>query len=397
MYDVYVDLPRTVVTETLSIAAQYARPDGLTTMFRDLSVPMAFTGVTAGMVLRIYDGLPDAPRSYLILANNTNTELEVWSRTPFQRPTDEDASPVGITYSVGAYSPGFADVIAVRTTGVTSRKQSTPYAVTLTGQPQYGIKSVALIDGATTTQLGPRVNGAPTGLEYQVITRNPEQGQSGRALTQVIVSASNPALPIIPSTASLAVSYDTLTDYSSVAAVVTDTFTRTICANALVKGFHPIYVSAAITYDVATGTSEAEIPTPEAVAAAVVQLINNFPSTDALTTSYISTYLTRNFPFAGVYPITLYYTLIAPDGQVYEYSTKDVALIVPDDTHTAQVTNGSSLRVPVPDASLPVLPANAAKITAANNLIRGQLLALGISDRTVRYFADSGDITCSPR
>ena len=104
-----------------------------------------------------------------------------------------------------------------------------------------------------------------------------------------------------------------------------------------------------------------------------------------------------SFPNIGLIrdPIILTYDLYAPDGQLYKYVTKDLVTLFPMNTaNTAHLTNGATLRVPILNADVdPTLGSNAALFAAANTQLSEQLVALGVSDRVVRYITDPDLIT----
>jgi hypothetical protein len=170
--------------------------------------------------------------------------LEVQSRMAFLRPTDENATE-SVHYTVGTFSPTYDNVVSSLPTfpvGETSRTMATSGRVTLAGRPQYKLTSVEVVDTLTSTVSAlTRVNGAPQGLQYQVLTRVPGNAQSSLAVTEIVV----------PSTydgQTLRVNYETLAGYADVQAYVTDRFERIVNANPLVKGFHPVYINMTIAF-----------------------------------------------------------------------------------------------------------------------------------------------------
>ncbi len=389
--DTYVELAITEVLETLTIGGSFPRPDGLSNVLRDTETTpvrdFVADGVAVGDVLRINAGLPNTPREYLIVSVATDA-LEVQPRFPFSRATDETSDTVG--YTVGNLAPSFDNVIGNGTpvlTGETSRQLVNEGRVVLTGRPHYKIKSVEVIDGSVTTILGPRVNGTPAIGEYQVLTRVPGNAQSALAVTEIIVDPFYEGLP-------MRVRYETLVGYDDIQAFVRNSFERVLNANPLVKGFNPVYLAMSLQFKLrptATGTVS-----PAAVSVVVADYINSFDPLDTIELTGIEAAVRENFPNIGaiIYPTVLTYDLLAPDGQVYSYTTEDLVTLFPGDTfNAARLTNGADLRVPLVNASLTYDGSNQALIDAANIALAEQLADLGVSDRTVRYRANAENIT----
>lgn len=400
-YDVYVALPRISVVETLTVGAPYARPDGLSVLLRDASTPVkdfVALGVQPGHVLRVNDGLPNSPREYVIVGV-TPSAVEVQSRMAFPRATDEDTLE-SVTYTIGTLAPAYDNIIPSVPTfpiGETSRTVASPGRVVLQGRPHYKITSVEAVDPLTSeAYILDRVNGAPVGLQYQVLTQVPGAAQSAMAVTEVYVPTNFDGY-------SLRVSYETLAGYADIQAYVTDQFERVTNANPLVKGFHPVYVSMSLEFKLRSGATSTVDPSD--VSQVVADYVNSFTPLEVIELSGILQTIRENFPDIGAIlsPVNLTYELYAPDGQVFKYRTDDIVTIAPKYlSNSAQLTNGVSddpagntgLRAPIPNAALdPTLNnQNATLFREACLKLSDQLLALGISDRTVRYFANASDI-----
>lgn len=401
-YDVYVSLPRIDVVEALIIGAPFVRPDGLAVVLKDASSPLkdfVALGVQPGHVLRINDGLPNTPREYSIVKVDTNA-IEVQPRMAFPRATDE-ATLESVHYSIGTFSPTYDNIVAstpVFPTGETSRTLTHPGRVILQGRPHYKITGVQVVDTLTNAVTDmDRVNGTPVGLQYQVVTRVPANAQSAMAVTEVIVPSTNDGK-------TLRVNYETLAGYSDIQAYVTDRFERVANANPLVKGFNPVYISMNIEYKLkssATATVKASD-----VSQVVADYINAFTPLEVIELSGIVQTIRDNFPNIGAIlsPVLLTYSLYAPDGQVYEYQTDDIVTITPKYlSNSARLLNGVStdpegnrgLRTPIPNANIdPAVSANNQTLFELACLaLSDQLLSLGVSDRTTRYFANASDIT----
>lgn len=379
--DIYVGATRTDVTETLTIGGFFVRPDGVVSVLRD---PAGFAGVQPGHVLHIASGLPNTPMDFLIAAVGDDF-VEVQTRNAFIRATDELNTYV--SYSVGTLGPGFDNVIPTRTTGQTSRKVQYENSVILTGRPHYKLKRVEVVNGNTVTSLSTRVNDTPGVGEYQVVELNVPEAQSARAMTLVRVHDSH--------VGNLRVTYETLVDYAAIQSLAVDRFERVVCSNPLVKGMHPVYVGASFRYRLASTAQETVDEV--AVAREVAAYINNHAADDNIDLSQLRQHIRNQFPQIGILyePFTVTYELLAPDGQRYVYTTRDVISIRPDwPQNTARLTNGASLRTPIVNADLDptISEANELLATAANELLQTQLANIGVSDRTIRYMADVADI-----
>lgn len=366
--DVYVGLPRTeTVAAELYVGGTYSRADSLTTILRDPTVGAnAFAGVRPGHVVNITQGLPTVPRK-AVVTRATPSEIEVNSRLPFPKATDELGAFV--TYSVGAYAPNFHDVISARPTGATSRSLVEAGLVCLPAGPVYRVKMVEIPE--TGVRISKRVNRRPVAVdEYQVVVENFTEGQSARSVTKLYVHPSYTG-------ETLRVTYDTLLGYPPIQSFVTGRFDRVINANHLVRGYNPVYVSVQIEYQRKFGAKNTY--TQADLAARVTEFVNGFDWTNLLDVSSISEDLKQEFPDIGiVFPFQMNYRLYAPDGQIYEYASTDVASIFPSDRNLVFLTNGEALGTPI--------------LRDIGENVAAQLSTLGVSDRTVRYLADFVDV-----
>lgn len=399
--DIYVKLPRVEIVETLTVGGLFARPDGLINILRDTQ-PGTLTGgsflsntlpgpVRAGQVLHINAGLPNAPREYLIVGVTADT-LEIQPRAAFPAATDEASpAPTAVDYTVGNLAPSFDNVVGQgvpRITGQTSRSVRTPGHVTLLGRPQYKITSVEVITGASSNPLVTRVNRAPLAGQFQVITRIPGNAQSALAVTDIVVPIAHEGLP-------LRVRYETLLNYADIQNHVQDRFERVIVSNPLVKGLHPIYLNMSMQFKLKAGAID--IVDPAAVKTAIADYINAFDPAETLELSGILRMVRDTFPNIGAIlsPVVLNYDLLAPDGQVYSYTTGDLVSILPTGLiNSARLTNGSTFRAPLNNADIfPIDDNSRPLVDAANVELLEQLTNLGVSDRTVTYYANASDIT----
>ncbi len=310
----------------------------------------------------------------------------------FSKATDELSTFVN--YTVGFLAPGYDNILGASgfiATGQTSRQLVTPGRVVLKGRPQYQVLSVEIINlDNSITLLDTRVNTTPTIGQYQVITRVPGNAQSALAVTEIVVNEVYEGLTV-------RIRYETLSTYADVHSFVTDPFERVVVANQLTKGFNPVYLSMAFDYRLsvdATGPVD-----PAAVAKTAADYINAFSPLKVIELGNIEKTIRNAYPNIGTIlsPIQLTYTLLAPDGQIYTYKTADEVTIFPQNSrNAAKLINGSDLRDPILNASLdPVNSVNQALLVTANAALAEQLADLGVSDRTVRYFANASDITAA--
>ena len=378
--DAYLNLPRTVVVENgLTVGGEYLRPDNVINMLKDAVVDFLATGVRVNDILRVTVGLPTVPAEYVIIEVRQHALL-VRERYPFVTATAENDPPTYVSYVI--------DSKVTSTTGATSRIYQQPGSVVLSGRPHYRIKEVLFTPtGGSATPLA-RVNDSPNATQYCVIGSVPSKAQSALAMDVIQVAAANYS-------GALKVTYETLAGYEDIQGQLTDRFERVLCANPLAKALHPIYLSLNFTFRAATNATGATDTV--ALAAGISDFINGLDSANLIDLSEILQYVRDSFPNIGLIrdPIILTYDLYAPDGQLYKYVTKDLVTLFPMNTaNTAHLTNGATLRVPILNADVdPTLGSNAALFAAANTQLSEQLVALGVSDRVVRYITDPDLIT----
>ena len=398
--DIYVQLPVLQVVETGFIGIPAKRPDNVIATLKDDTVDFVSLGIQAGDILKINAGLSDVPREYILTGVTTNT-LAVSPRAAFAEATDETVPTTTVEYTVGRFAPNYDDLFVSGATnnGMTSRTITYAGRYTLQGRPHYRISKVEVYDStivpasAATVYELQRTNLAPGSLEYRLVTLNVGNAQSAYAVDQIEVNTAQ-----FPGTVwAIRVTYDTLSGYSDVQNYVTDRFQRVLASNPLVKGYHPVYVGMSIGYRVKLGATAAV--NEDAVKQAVAAYINEFDLTRTLDLTGVIQHMRDSFPDIGVIVgvPSLYYSLYAPDGQVYEYATKDIVSIYPDyPNNNAQLTNGTALADPVLNADVdPTLPGNEALLDAANTEIKNQLKQLGVSDRTLVFLTTPEDISLS--
>ena len=370
--DVYLGLPRTTYAETnLTVGGEFLRTDGRVALLKDAGAD--FSNVRPGHVLSITSGLPNVPFQ-TVVSNADTTFIEV--TTPFVVATDEALieSEKYVTYSVGAFGPDYRDVLDLQTTGQTTRTEISPNEVYLVGQPVYRINDVRAYQTSTdaATFLTTRVNTTPTSVEqYTVTVSNPESGQSSQAVTTLEVHSSL-------NNVTLDVTYDTLVGYGDIQTYIAGRFDRIINADHLARGYNPVYVHANIGYSLKYGSTA--LYTQEELRTKIVSIVNNYDWTNILSVSAITDALRVAYPdIETIYPFTIYYTLCAPDGQIIEYSSNDIVTVIPQYGSSATLLNATLLRAPILTPEY-------------GTLLKTRLNDLGVTDRTVRYFADLNDI-----
>jgi len=379
-FDVYLDLPRTTTTFEGQLGGRYTRPDNVINVFRDSLIPdWTTTAVRLADVLRISAGLSDVPRDYVI-KEILPTELRVSTANPFSEATDE--TPSTVSYYI--YRPVFGPdiqilpVIGVNINGQTSRKVQTANKLTLPGGAHYDILDVAVIDpdpGDPNINLGDgfvhfpiRTPDAPLPvvsaehLEYHVQNNDPPSAQS-------MISFEELSLISTYNLKTVRVNYETVVGLGAIHDFLRDRFERVLCANALAKGFIPVYLSAVIPYRIRPTAAIA--PDVGAMRTAVVNLINNFDPNDVIDVSDLTTTVRDADANVGtVFAFDISYKLIAPDGRALQYQTSDLVTL---------------------DSSKLVIDTD-----FLNNTLNNPL-AQCISDRTVRYMTNPGRISFEER
>lgn len=361
-YDVYVELAVTNTSFEGVLGGVYARPDGVVAVFGDTGVPdWTATSVVEGDVIRVTSGFPEVPRDYPVRAVSAG-ELTVSSLHSFP------SAATGLSYYI--YRPLFGpDVqiypaVSTATTGFTASTTQAANQLVLPGEPHYDIVDVAVTNpdpGDTYinnsdgyVHFTSRVNTAPVlppasnvALPFRIVGNAPAHGQSSEAFDSLVLPAGYNGKRV-------RVTYQTLAGFSTIDSYVRDRFERVLAGNIELKGYHPVYLSLTVPYafsPVATGTVD-ELSLRQNI----VAYVNSFDPRDVIDVSDILTYV-KNFSvnIGTVYPFEIQYDLLAPDGTVYSFTTADVVSMDP------------------------------AKADPATPVTLNQLLALTVSDRTVRY------------
>lgn len=404
--DIFVRLQTQEVVERVVVQDPTPRADGLVTVLRDPAPPTGSfltAGVVPGDVLVLASGTPNAPFQYVVRAVRA-TELEVSARVPFETATDEQTPVPAIEYTVGNNYPAFDNKVAngPLTTITTTRKIAEFNRAVLPGGPVYRVKQIEVLDAPPTLdpyrdpitgnvtfteRVNSEVVGVPTPgapLGFRVLCKNPQEAQSLRAVT--LVEIGWPAFDFTGLT--LEVTYETVVGFSPIAEYVNDDFNRTLCANPLVRAFHPVYLSFSMPYRAriiprntlavfnAAGTLTVDAAT---VQQALVDYITATPfgtRPDAGGLGQAAKSADGNI--AATYPFTIFYSLLAPDGRVYQFATEDIVTVRPDGvTSSARLLNPSDFGLPS---------------TGYFTALERQLLRQGISDRTIRYLAYTDEV-----
>lgn len=384
MVDMYL---RTALVETSFtgvVGGSFARPDGVSAIFRDASE--SFASVVAGDIIHVTAGLPTVPAEFLVV-ENLGDALLISERTPFPVATDEASPPTTISYTIGNIAPAYSNVLSDSgvplTTGVTSRTAGTSGRVTLPGGPVMDILDVAIINPASgeaafrsTTDgfvhFPNHVNATPAqaataaeGLQFQTVVHNPLYAQSTGQWLEIVVGTDTNISRF--DGFQLRVRYRTLTSFASIDSFVRGTRDRVLCAYQLPRAHHPVVIGMDIVYRLKT--SATATLDNLAIARTVSDYINAFDATDgAIDVSSIIELVKATYPtIANIVPattsgpiLTIAYELRAPTGDVLSYSTTDVV-----------------------------------EVTSAKQ-VGGPTLALadyGVTDRTLRYVANTGTVT----
>lgn len=377
-YDIFLELPRTVVTFEGQIGGSFTRPDGVPNVFRDTTVTDWTTeAIQVGDSLRVTAGLPDVPRDYII-KSILATELRISEVTPFSAASDATGTFVDYYIFRPVFGPDvqILPTIGVNTTGETSAVVQTANRIVLPGGAHYEILDVAVIDpdpGDPNVDLGTgyvhfpiRTNETPNFvvsaeyLEYQVLNNEPTTAQSQIQFEELIVESTYEGK-------TLRVKYETLVSLDTIHNYTRDRVERILAANVLARGYIPVYLSFHIPFKLkpmATATVDRD-----ALRNSLAKYINDFDPRDVIDVSDISKHV-RDFDvnIGTVFGFTITYYLIVPDGRRIGYSTVDIVDLDP---------------TKILAASTPV---------SLDNPLR-----LSVSDNTVRYMTTSDHITFEDR
>jgi hypothetical protein len=413
-YDTYVTLPRTSVTEMCTVGGYFPRADGLINTFRDpgLTYETGYDyvtlGVKVGYVLKVKSGLVNSPQEYLITSVSAH-ELTVSDSNPF--PVVSDTTQT-ITYSIGYLPPDYENInftpgdpptvtrIAAAHVDYpevpygTSNLTHQPGKVALTG-PILDVTWVEMLDApAGSTMADPitgkivfvtRVNGTPVNTtttvpsdtQYQLQVTNPEKAQSLAAINLLNLGTQVAAFD----GKKLQVTYESLQGFAPIHSYVVSRSRRTAVANHLVRSRHPVWINFQVDYKLQEGTT---LDTDTA-AVGLTDYINAFNDNLMLDSSDITTFLRSTYAqISTMYPVTLRFTLNAPDGQQAMFESTDIVSIFPveDQSNGVTLSNGSDLVTPAELlANGKILSGNIDTVAELNTWYNW----MGITDRTTSY------------
>jgi len=350
--DIFVDVPFTETSFSGVVGAKFTRPDGVISVFRDTAYadydatsnpggrkftdtdPTTLLPLQAGMALRIWSGLTQGARDYVI-REVRDTELYVSEKVPFPAATDVDGTFV--TWSVGQNMPNYQDVVPQTATGETSAQVQSTGRITLPGGPVYHIHDISIDEAGdpdadpadNLVHLNVRSNVEPTAQvapdnEYQVIVHNAEDHQSMRSYVEISVGPAGDLAKYDGKT--VKVTYDTLAGFSAVDTKVSNRRDRIASENPLTRGYHPAYLSFGLEYRLLRSATES-IDADEAIDE-LIGYINTFPPTEVVDVSLISDFFRAVYPHVGhVFPFLISYTVHVPDGRVVEFETTEAVTV----------------------------------------------------------------------
>jgi hypothetical protein len=406
--DVYTRLPLQQNTEYLTVGDTFTRNDGEAVTLIDTNVNFQSAGVQQSDILFVESGLPEAPFQFVVTSVAENS-ITISSRTPFSQATEANPLAPPIMYTVGNNYPGYnnkvsgAGGIAIAASTGTSEQIQQTGVVFLAPNPVYNVSQVEITNVPSVLQ--PWVNGAtnsvvfsvrknglnPVGipgspLSFNVFAVDPANGQSATGMFGVDIGW--PGHPFDNQT--LQVTYDTSSGFSAIDSYVRNPDNRIICANSLVKGMHPIYVSFTVPYTLTVDptilSQQAQnVFDPVAAASGVAAFINSYQANDELDFSLLATVArSQNGLLGSIGGFPINYTLYGPNGLVYNYTTTDKISIFP--STATPPTNAAQLLNPT-DFGLPT--------TGYAEQLAQLLSQLGISARTVQYICSPGAVTFS--
>ena len=363
-FDTYLELAVSDTRFEGTVGALFTRPDGVINVFGDPGVADFTTlGIEVGDVIRVSAGLLGSQQDWTIREIFTN-ELHVSELRAFPEIA------TGLTYYI--YRPLYGSDVQIypafsgSTTGFTTNTVQTANRVVLPAEPHYDIVDVAVVnpnpgdpyinapDGYVHFSL--RTNDAPVlpnvttePLPFRFIGRNPDNAQSSQCFDEIEIPAGY-------SGKRLRVTYQTLAGFATIDSYMRDRFQRVLCGNVQAKGYHPVYLSLTVPYQLSPLATT--VVNELALRQRIVAFINAFDPRDVIDVSDIVKLVRETEPNIGaVFPFEISYDLLAPDGRIVSFNTADVVGIDP--------------------AKLDPLP--------NPQVTTDELLGLSVSNRTVRY------------
>lgn len=283
----------------------------------------AFTKRATGLLYRIYRPLHGADRNVYPLAGSATDGFT----SDFTRTANRFGVPAGAFY----------DVIDI---AVTNPDPSDPFIDPADGYVHFR-------ERVEVTPVAPLTGTFDTPLPYRVLARDATLSQTSKAFVEIEMPAAYNGKRVV-------VRYDSNSGFDAVDAFVLDTFERTVTGSPLVRAMHPVYLSFVLEYTLRAGF---ESPDTNRIAQALVRYINTFDPREVIDVSDITTFVRNTVPAIDtVYPFTIDYQLLAPDGTTVDYATTDRVVM-----HETKLVDTGIVR------------------TAA------ELLRMGVSDRTTRF------------
>lgn len=378
--DIYCELPVYTTQFAGTVGGTYPRPDGVIASFGSAANPVVdfvAEGVRVGDVLQLDPDAMDGRTDFLI--------VEVYSDELRVTPLPARAFPVqaqGLTYRIYRPMHGPDRNVYPNTgsasDGFTTSTTRTPYRVGMPAGALYDIIDVSVTnpdpsdpfrdpaDGSV--HFRSRVESAPvlpvsgdynTALPYQVVVRDPTLTQTMRAFVEIELPPEYEGKRVV-------VRYDGNAGMDAVDAYVRDQFERVTTASQLVRAWHPIYISLDVEY---TLKSNAPAIDADRVAQSVVSYINTFDPREVIDVSDVTTFIRNTVPSIDtIYPFTIRYQLLAPDGTTVDYETADRV-----DMDPAKLVDNGVVRT------------------------REELLRMGVSERTTRFVTNLSRVRVWPK
>lgn len=383
--DIYCELPIYTTQFSGTIGGAYPRPDGVIASFGSTTSPavdFVALGILPGDVLQldpdamegrtdflIVEVLPDEirvsptpARAFPLLAQ----ELAWRVYRPMHGPDRNVYPPSGTAAHgfttrttktanrVGVPSGAFYDVIDVM---VTNPDGGDPFIDPSDGYVHFNLR-------VEVEPVMPSSGNFDSALPYRVTARDPRLSQTALAFVEI-------ELPAEYNGKRVTVRYDGNTGFDAINTYITDPFERTTASSPLERAFHPAYLSMDIEYAQQLDVNGNAVGTVDEnkVAEAVVSYVNAFDPRKVIDVSDITT-LVRNIAPAidTLYPFTIQYQLIVPDGTTIDYETADRVTMTTDKLVDTGIVRTSA-----------------------------ELLRMGVSSRTTRYVTNLARVRVSKR
>lgn len=383
--DIYCELPLYTTQFSGTIGAAYIRPDGIIASFGSTTSPavdFVALGILPGDVLQLDPDAMEGRTDFLIVEVLTD-EIRVspaparafpvmaqsltWRvYRPMHGPDRNVYPPSGTAADgfttnttktanrVGAPAGAFYDVIDVM---VTNPDGSDPFIDPADGFVHFNLRVEA-------TPAMPLSGNFDTPLPFRVTSRDPRLSQTALAFVEI-------ELPAEYNGKRVTVKYDGNTGFDAINTYITDPFERTTASSPLERAFHPAYLSMDLEFSQELDANGNEIGTVDVnkVAEAIVSYVNGFDPRKVIDVSDITTLVRNSAPAIDtLYPFTIQYQLIVPDGTTIDYETADRVTMTTDKLVDTGIVRTSA-----------------------------ELLRMGVSSRTTRYVTNLARVRVSKR